>query len=148
MDTINSFEKIYKILDYDRVNNPSQLSVGELMPVGIKWIHNNIQHQVLFATSGIALPLNDGSGIAISEDGYSAKEPGIKKITGRAYILNADNTLRVELSPQKYFKEDGYFGDIYYINNRLSLFFGFTFREYRMVVDEATGNFLEVAECR
>jgi hypothetical protein len=148
MNSISTVKKLYKNPDYDRVNNPAQLSINELMPIGVTWEYEGKNYEILLGASGSVCALNDGSGIAIMECGESYIGKSIHLTKGRAYIVNANDTLRVELLPQKYFKDDIYFNYIYYSDNKLELHVFHGNIEYRMVIDEATGNFLEVAECR
>ncbi|MFM0157487.1 hypothetical protein PQQ99_37090 [Paraburkholderia sediminicola] len=78
---------------YDRENNPLRLTVAELTPVELTWQSAGIHHSIRNPAGVIGRLLRDASGITVVEAPY---EPS----GNRAYIANADGSLRAQIPAQ------------------------------------------------
>jgi hypothetical protein len=140
MEIISSYKEIFKDPNYDRVNNPNRLSIGELLPIGVEWFIGEKCFRIDFECSAKILLLKDKSGIAIVE----VCSDKVNK--NSAYVVNSDGTRRFSVQlPQKHI--NGQIYDVYYIQNDLFFFFNDN-DDYRVLVDENDGRVKNIMQTR
>jgi hypothetical protein len=82
---IEAFEK------YDEHKNPLNLSVYDLLPVGVKWNYNGKEYQINNGNKMETLLLKNNQSISIIEEPYN-------KIKNRAYIINGNNEIQYNVN--------------------------------------------------
>jgi hypothetical protein len=143
---MNTFGKItdLRIVErhpgYDKVNNPQRLTVSELTPVGLTWQSGGAQHAIQVQAGVSGIPLDDASGIAVVEAPY---EPS----GNRAYIANADGSLRAQI-PAQIGAERVMFYDVIKVNGSVAFLAAAPGRDVRIEVREADGVVVRVTESR
>jgi hypothetical protein len=124
---MSTLEKIadLRIVDrhpgYDKVNNPQRLSVAELAPVGLTWQSGGVQH-------------------AVVEGPYDPS-------ANRAYIVNADGSLRAQI-PAQIGGDRVMFYDVIEANGSVAFLAAAPGRDVRIEVREADGAIVQVTESR
>jgi hypothetical protein len=137
---VSDLQAIERHPGYDAANNPQLLTVADLMPVGITWRSNGTP-RIIRNQSGVdGRLLNDLSGIAVVEAPYDA--------TGnRAYIVNADGSVRAEINSQTKFGH-AIFYDVHYVNDTLAFLAVASGRDVRIDVSEIDGTLTGITETR
>ncbi|WP_421378577.1 hypothetical protein ACOCG7_30930 [Paraburkholderia sp. DD10] len=143
---MSTLEKIadLRIVDrhpgYDKVNNPQRLSVAELAPVGFTWQSGGVQHAIHSLAGVSGRLLGDASGIAVVEGPYDPS-------ANRAYIVNADGSLRAKI-PAQIGGERVMFYDVIEANGSVAFLAAAPGRDVRIEVREADGAIVQVTESR
>ncbi|MDR6478929.1 hypothetical protein ABIE53_000347 [Burkholderia sp. OAS925] len=125
---------------YDKVNNPQRLSVAELAPVGLTWQSGGVQHAIHNQAGVSGRLLGDASGIAVVEGPYDPS-------ANRAYIVNADGSLRARI-PAQIGAERVMFYDVIEANGSVAFLAAAPGRDVRLEVREADGALVQVTESR
>jgi hypothetical protein len=130
---IESFEK------YDNHKNPLNLSVYDLLPVGVKWNCNGKEYQINNGNKMDALLLKNNQSISIIEEPYN-------KIKNRAYIINGNNEIQYNINNLlfEYNFKDLYIWETRYIKNELYYFININGFDYRFSFDLETGKIGEL----
>jgi hypothetical protein len=134
------FQVVERHPGYDVKNNPLHFSVAELMPIGITWNSNGISRAIENSNGVIGLLLNDLSGIAVVEAPYHSNN-------NRAYIVNSDGSIRVELCSQTNFGQVSFY-EILYMKDHLVFLAATLGGDIRIEVDDKDGTLLHVTESR
>lgn len=128
-----NFEKKYSNTGYDRVKNPKNLSVLELLPDGFSWSYNGVNHQRKNSNKIIPLLLKDANSIAVVEAPFD-------KNKNAAFILNPDNSIMWDISGiYRKMRVVDFFSDVYYVNNELFYFLHSNGKDFRFSFDIKTG---------
>jgi len=125
---------------YDKVNNPQRLSVAELVAVGLTWQSGGVQHAIHNQAGVSGRLLGDASGIAVVEGPYDPS-------ANRAYIVNADGSLRARI-PAQIGAERVMFYDVIEANGSVAFLAAAPGRDVRLEVREADGAPVQVTESR
>ena len=143
MPMITEFKEFFKDQNYDRTNNPKQLPINDLLPIGISWSVENNTYRLDLKNGAIVHLLSDMSGIAIVE----MENEQLGEVS-RACIINACGNVRFEIQLPAWAIANGRFYDVYYIENDLCFFFFSNNEDYRMIVDAENGNIKDVLKSR
>jgi hypothetical protein len=142
MSVISDFMELYKDQSYDRINNPNQLPIIDLLPIGISWSGGCSKIRLDFINVATVCPLSDMSGIAIVE----MDNAQINK-RANAYIVNADGDIRFDIKLPTW-AANGIFYDVYYIGDDLCFFFYSDNYDYRMIIDTDSGIIKDILKSR
>jgi hypothetical protein len=137
---VADFQFVERDPGYDKVNNPLRRTVAELTPVAIAWRSGSVQRDIRSAAGIGGMPLVDGSGIAIIEGPYDST-------ANRAYIVNADGSLRAEVSVVEATGQVMFY-DVLYMSGTLTFLAAAPDRDVRISVNERDGSVLSVSEFR
>jgi hypothetical protein len=137
---VTDFQLVDRDPGYDKVNDPLRRSVAELTPLAIAWRSSCVQRTIRSATGIGGVPLSDGSGIAIIEGHYDSA-------ANRAYIVNADGSLRTEVSVAETTGQVMFY-DVLYMSRTLTFLAAAPDRDVRICVNESDGSVLSVSEFR
>jgi hypothetical protein len=142
MSVISDFIELFKDQNYDRINNPNQLPIIDLLPIGISWSDGCNKVRLDFKNGAAVCPLSDISGIAIVEmdNAQTCKR-------ANAYIVNADGGIRSEIKLPTW-AANGRFYDVYYIGHDLCFFFYADNYDYRMIIDTDNGIIKDILKSR
>ena len=110
----------YIILDdpgnYDKELNPNRLSIIELSPKGISWLHNGKKVEVKDDNKIVPVLLLNGDEIALIKSPYD-------KDQNKAYIIDAEGNIKWDVKDIINKKtSDAIFYDVYYIYDELFSF--------------------------
>jgi hypothetical protein len=125
---------------YDRENNPRRLTVAELTSVELTWQSAGIHHSIHNPAGVIGRLLRDASGIAVVEAAY---EPS----GNRAYIANADGSLRAQIPAQIGAERVAYY-DVIETEDLVVFLAASSIRDVRIEVREMDGTVLQIVESR
>lgn len=137
---VTDFEFVERDPGYDKVNNPLRRTVAELTPVAIAWRSGGIQREIRTPAGIGGVPLVDGSGIAIVEGPYDST-------ANRAYIVNADGSLRAEVSAVEATGKVMFY-DVLYMSGTLTFLAAAPDRDVQICANESDGMVLSVSEFR
>lgn len=143
MTVISNYLEHYRDQNYDRTNNPRQLPIKELLPIGLSWSAGNQTYRLDFQNGAVVHPLSDMSGIAVIE-----MERDQQGKSSCAYIINADGSLRFEIKLPELTLSNGKFYDVYYIGNDLCFFFYSDNEDFRMIYDSEKGIVKDILQSR
>ncbi|TDB42697.1 hypothetical protein [Photorhabdus khanii] len=90
MNKIISYEVIERFPEYDKSKNKKRLNQQQLLPIGIKWQSNKDNYQISNLNGLRFQVLNDMTGLVVIESPMDEND-------SKAYILNADNTIRCHI---------------------------------------------------
>jgi hypothetical protein len=142
MNTISALTKHYKDPTYDRVNNPALRPVSELLPIAVTWIYDGQLQRIDFETSGAACALSDRTGVAIVDGLYESE------IHNRAYVANADGSIRYAVPKPTHCTPSDNFSDVYYVEDVLNFFVSGPTGDWRIEYDANGGSVFQVVESR
>lgn len=125
---------------YDKANNPQRLSIAELMPVGLTWNSDCIQHAIHNLAGVSGRLLGDASGIAVVEAPYDLS-------ANRAYIVNAKGRLRAQI-PAQIGSEHVVFYDVMETEGLVAFLAVASGRDIQIEVREADGVVVRIAQSR
>jgi hypothetical protein len=137
---IETFEK------YDKHKNPLNLSVYDLLPVGVKWNCNGKEYQINNGNKIEALLLKNNQSISIIEEPYN-------KIKNKAYIINGNNEIQYNVNnlllenkklTREYNFKDLYVWETHYVDNEFYCFININGFDYRFSFDSETGEIGEL----
>lgn len=137
---VTDFRFVDRDPGYDKVNNPLRRTVAELTPAAIAWRSGGVQRDIR-STAGIGgVPLADGSGIAIVEGPYD-------RTANRAYIVNADGSLRAQVSVVEGTGKVRFY-DVLYMSGVLTFLAAASDRDVQVRVNESDGAVSSISEFR
>jgi hypothetical protein len=156
-DAISNFTLIEKIENYDKAGNPLNLSVYELLPIGIKWNYNGRAYEIQNGNKLTAKLLNDRKHIAIIEvsdnknlneayivDGTNVQKYNIRKLLDEndleirsPHIIGENNRIKLN-------KCTLIFYDVYYVDRELYFYVIIENADYRFSFDLETGKIGEL----
>jgi hypothetical protein len=137
---VTDFQIIERHPGYDVVNNPLRFTVADLMPIGISWKSNGIFHAIENQDGVIGVLLNDLSGIAVVEAPYHTDN-------NRAYIVNPDGMIKMQLDSQTNFGRVSFY-EVLYINDHLAFLAATPKGDIRIEVNDKGGIVINIAEIR
>lgn len=130
---IIDLEREYSNIEYDRVNNPNNLSVLKLLPDGFSWSYNGVRHQRKNNDKVIPLLIKDANAIAVVEAPFDNNK-------NAAFILNPDNSIMWNIIDiYREIMAVDFFSDVYYVNNELFYFLHSNGKDFRFSFDIKTG---------
>jgi hypothetical protein len=137
---VTDFRFVERDPGYDKVNNPLRRTVAELTPVALAWRSGGVQRNIRTTTGIGGVPLADGSGIAIVEGPYDGT-------ANKAYIVNADGSLRAQVSVAEAIGEVMFY-DVLYMNGALTFLAAASDRDVQIRVSEGDGAVSNISEFR
>jgi hypothetical protein len=140
MKNVNQFKVIDRYPGYDKLSNIKKLSISDLLPLEVNWNFDGAAKLIKHSCGIDGLALKDLSGIALIEAPYDLSR-------NRAYIVNADGSMRVQISKLTKFGEATFY-DVIYIKNKLTFLAVVANRDFRIEVRESDGFILDALESR
>ena len=106
----------------------------------VSWKCGDIRVQRKYSADIVAIPLRDGSGVAVVEPEATAGPLN-------AVIFNCDGSERVRLVPPRPTDGNGFY-DMYYVNGVLTGIVGIQGGDFALEIDEKSGQILRKYETR
>lgn len=133
MIAITNFKVEDDLGNYDKRLNPNMLSVGELLPKRVSWLHNGKKVTIKDNDSIVPLLLINDNGVALIKAPYDPDK-------NQAYIIDVAGVVRWNLKSINDVKiKNATFYDVYYISDMLFFFINNEERDYRFSFDVNTG---------
>ena len=138
---IRNFATIERFEKYDKIKNHLQLSVNDLLAIGVEWEYNGQKFKLQKGKKIEAVLLKNNKNIAIIEEPFN-------KIKNKAYIISGNNEVKFNIKELleknrskvlEYNLKEFNFYDAYYINNELYFFVNINGFDYRFSFDIETG---------
>lgn len=141
MTQLQNFQHIERLPGYDKIRNPSRLTISDLTPVGASWEYDGHKIEISGRAGILAVPLENLSGVAVVEAPF---ETGGQN---KAYVLNSDGTKCFDMKkPMKYMTL--LFSDVYYVGGTLCFFLSGSLGDFRLSVNESDGSILAIEPSR
>lgn len=133
MSDIQNYTTLDDLGSYDKALNPKRLSVLELLPTGVSWIHNGNKIEIHDSNKIVALLLSNGNEVALIKAPYDRDK-------NNAYIVDAEGKVKWDIKSMFGQKiRDAIFYDVYYITGELHFFININNCDYRFSFDTETG---------
>ncbi|MCL2115828.1 MAG: hypothetical protein FWH29_06375 [Methanobrevibacter sp.] len=138
---IRNFATIERFEKYDKIKNHLQLSVNDLLAIGVEWEYNGQKFKLQKGKKIEAVLLKNNKNIAIIEEPFN-------KIKNKAYIISGNNEVKFNIKELleknrskvlEYNLKEFNFYDAYYINKELYFFVNINGLDYRFSFDIETG---------
>jgi hypothetical protein len=133
MASIHNYTILDDLGNYDKELNPNRLSVIELLPKGVSWLHNGKKIEIKDDNKIVPVLLLNGDEIALIKAPYD-------KDQNKAYIIDAEGNIKWDVKDIINKKtSDAIFYDAYYIYDELFFFLNIRNCDYRFSFDTKTG---------